>query len=504
MLCLSTLDAQDTEVELRALAGGDCRTPLTDSQGPLAPHQIRDLLDGRFSVGLHLDEFEWWTRLAATAAKGVMPNRAAVSDGGWCIVFSDSLEPEAREAFRPLIELRKRQLEPRGESVVVREFHAGSRFCASESTRCFLERNCRGGKSRIERRLPQNILIVGSPTDVPYHIQYELGVQHSVGRLFFEDPGNYGHYVGSLIEVEELQSNEVPRRVGIFGPSHPGNQASLLGTKFAEQLAGEVRGLSTDWGVEACLAANASKEGFRSMAGGESPPRLFLSLGHSAVFGPRHPLQRDLQGALLCSKKSRETEGLCLEDQRQDIVTPEDIPSNGRLLGHIGIYSSCFSAGVPRWDEFFWNSGGKPIEQAAKAFIGATPQALLGRANGTASAIIAHVDKTWELSLELLPRTIRATYRNLIWNLMSGAPVGHAVRRFHKLHATLARLFVSELDNARAGTRCDAMHLTRLWKLLIETRGYILLGDPLARLNHTASQAKLCNEKRSPQSCRKP
>ena len=77
------------------------------------------------------------------------------------------------------------------------------------------------------------------------------------------------------------------------------------------------------------------------------------------------------------------------------------------------------------------------------------------------------------------PHTIEATLRRL----MDGYPVGTAARYLSERYGDLAGELAAENERTRAGDPADEETLVDLWTAYTDARGYMVLGDPAARIS---------------------
>ena len=106
------------------------------------------------------------------------------------------------------------------------------------------------------------------------------------------------------------------------------------------------------------------------------------------------------------------------------------IGDDANVNGLIAFTFACFGAGTPDADQFLkdLSDAGEAPPMAPSPFVAALPQRLLGHPNGSALAVIGHVDRAWGCSIKT-PRVSEAqigTFRNTIGNVLTGTPVGHA------------------------------------------------------------------------------
>jgi hypothetical protein len=119
---------------------------------------------------------------------------------------------------------------------------------------------------------------------------------------------------------------------------------------------------------------------------------------------------------------------------------------------------------------------------APDPFLAALPQALLGREAG-ALAVVGHVDRALGYSF-VWPGAGRQTevYRSTLAELGAGQPIGSALEYVGDRYAELATDLNQAVKDAAEGWHADDEMLAGLFAAHADARGFVLLGDPAARL----------------------
>ncbi len=91
-----------------------------------------------------------------------------LASAGWGAVFPKDVDPIIREALAPLLEHR-RELAGR----LYREFS----IAAGDTKSSFLAKSGAGPGPPDPNKIPYYLLLVGSPVEIPFHVQYQLVVQ---------------------------------------------------------------------------------------------------------------------------------------------------------------------------------------------------------------------------------------------------------------------------------------------------------------------------------------
>ena len=404
--------------------------------------------------------------------QGVDPTDLAQT--GWGVVFAQDTDPRVVTALTPLLERRHAQ----AGAVVgtrYREFTGADGYRRGESKQEFLRRHHAGPGPVDPDVVPYYLLLVGGPDEIPFDVQYQLDVQHAVGRIYFDDVASYARYAANVVAAETRPERGEPPRLSFFATRNDDDQATALS---AEHLVAPLATkLGEDWQVRSFVGTDATKDGLHALLTGAERPDVLFTATHGIGFPAGHPDQRRTQGALVCQN---------WPGPGRARISPEhwfgadDLP-DADLTGMIAVLFACFGAGTPRFDEFNRNhEGRKPL--APDPFVAALPQALLGREGG-ALAVVGHVDRALGYSF-VWPGAGAQTevYRSTLAELGAGQPIGSALEYVGDRYAELATELRAALDDIALGRRADHEMLAGLWSACTDARGFILLGDPAARV----------------------
>lgn len=380
---------------------------------------------------------------AARPHLGLEP--ADPGQAGWGVVFHADETPAVRAALEPLIAHRR---ERAGDLTKVLEYRGGD-------WREWLARHGVGAGDLRPERVPYYLLLVGPPTRIPFELQSLLGAQYAVGRLSFEDPGDYRRYADSLVDAEARAPQG--RDVVVFAPRHPSDPLTRLTSDRVEPL---VEGFA---GVR-LLGDDATRSGLLEVLHGTRPPALALCAGHGVVWPPGHREQLARQGDLVCqgwTGRGRLADRHCFG--------AADLTDEARVHGTVAVLLTSYSAGTPEWDR----PGESPRRLAAEPFVARLPQRLLAHPRGAALAVVGLVDRAWGVASGAL--------RGALGELLEGAPVGHAVRQLDQRYAALTVDHEALVRKLGFGARVTDRELASVWVERRQAR-VVVLGDPAARL----------------------
>jgi hypothetical protein len=120
---------------------------------------------------------------------------------------------------------------------------------------------------------------------------------------------------------------------------------------------------------------------------------------------------------------------------------------------------------------------------ASSPFVAALPQRLLSHPNGSALAVVGHVERAWGYSIRPTGAgTQVGPFRDFLGRVMAGEPVGHATKNFSERYAVLSSELLSMLDETSPGPKPAPQEVAATWVERNDAQNYVLLGDPAVRL----------------------
>lgn len=428
------------------------------------------------------------------AKEGVNPRDLAAS--GWGVIFpsyprtdpdweaKERLVEEIREALQPLLQLRSKDTRGRLPEWVQGK---GTGYRVGADTKnSYLERHGVGPGPVDPDKVPYYLLIVGSPSDIPYRFQTQLDVQYAVGRIHFETIREYANYAASVVAVE-AGSIRRPREAAFFRVANEDDDATR---RSASQLVGPLaRGLEVgypDWRIQSIPPVQATKATLTSLLGGARTPSLLFTASHGMKFARGSDRQLPHQGALLCQDWPGP------QEWRQTIpqdfyFAGDDLTANADLLGLIAFFFACYGAGTPQFNEFARNdySGVATYTKemiAEQPFMARLPVTMLSRPRG-ALAVVGHVERAWSYSFDWGNAGTQTTvFESTLRRLLDGHPLGSALEFFNQRYAELSTMLNDALEEIDGGKRYEPFELAGIWTANNDARGYTIIGDPAVRL----------------------
>ncbi len=415
---------------------------------------------------------------------GVDP--AEISQAGWGIVFAKDETPAVKAAFQTLIEHRRKQI---GNDALVKVLD----YRPGEGWEDWLGRYGVSPGNVQPTRLPYYLLLVGSPVQIPFEFGQLLDVDYGVGRLYFEQADQYAAYAAAVIEYETAESVENKKEAVFFATRHPFDQATKIS---ADLLAGPLAdgspahdqepaapGVAGQWGFQSqkLIGQAASKAALLqtiSAPAGGKPPAFLFTASHGMGFPRGDPAQPKAQGALLC----QDWPGF-------GTIAPEhyfsaaDVPPNACVRGMVIFHFACYGAGTPSQDQFIHTPGQPPPGIAEAPFFAALPQTWLAHPAGGALACIGHVERAWGYSIVSPSAGPQIqTFQNAIGRILTGQPLGYALKDFNERYAALSTSLSAILQQAGWGADVDQNTLATTWIERNDAEGYVLFGDPAVKL----------------------
>lgn len=423
---------------------------------------------------------------------------ADLSHAGWGVIFADNADPAIKDALGELLRHRAEQARARNE-IYYQEYSGERGYHPGESKWDFLRsRGAAPSGPADPEAMPYYLLLVGDPEAIPYALQYQLDVQYAVGRIHFESPQQYADYAHAVVTAE--RANPRSRRAALVGVANANDRATQLSaTRLVQPLFERLTAWQAQqdeasrWTVDHHVGDAASKAGFGRLLGGDNTPALLFSASHGLGYPNGDLRQARHQGALVCQDWPGPVEWRG-ELSPEQSISADDISDQAQLRGLIAFHFACFGAGTPRLDDFPQLVGaasalGAQLTRsiAPQAFVAQLPTRLLGHPGGGALAVVGHVERALGSSfLWTSPAGQQASvtaFEGALRRLMRGEPVGLAMEAFNARYAELCADLTQQVRRVnQQGRLPNEVELAQLWMGSTDARGYVVLGDPAARL----------------------
>jgi hypothetical protein len=469
---------------------GEYLLPATDLR------QLRGAATGVRHSGAELADVRSKSQQARQASfvvvEGVDPNDLA--QAGWAAVFpavaagseAERRQAAIRDALAPLLSHRRAQATAAAD--LYREYTGELGYRAGEAKQEYLVRLGAGPGPARPQKVPYYLLLVATPEEIPFRIQYQLDVHYAVGRIAFDTVDEYACYARSVVDAETGRVTRA-RHATFFGVANPNDAATRFSADhlvlpLLEYV--DARRASHGFTVDSHLGEAATRERLLELLA--DPPALLFTASHGMGFPSGDAGQRDRQGALLC----QDWAGPGTAVAREHYVAGEDLPAGADLRGMIGVLFACFGGGTPTHDEFARRALGKSKakELAPASLIARLPQRMLGHPAGGALAVVGHIDRAWGSTFlwidprgQMQPRSHHDVFESMLDSLLAGKRLGYAMESFNLRYAELAADLTERIDRTQEdGEPIDDSVLAHMWICNSDARNYAVLGDPAVRL----------------------
>jgi hypothetical protein len=413
---------------------------------------------------------------------------SAVAEVGWAVIYAEDTPPEVREALGALVAHRSSQA---GDLVKTLDYRKG------EQLRDWYRRHGIAVGSMNLGAVPYYLLLIGGPGAIPFEFQYLIALEYAVGRLAFDRAEDYARYAASVVAHETAASVGNGRDVVYWGTRHRGDRATdLSATRLIDPLANGL--LQANGTRKTPLHAKLGYRG-RLLAGGEAKraalldalhadkaPALLFTASHGMSVRPGRPNQTSDNGALL----AQDWTGLGTI-KREHYLAGADLDDDANVGGMIAFLFACFGCGTPDVDQFLLSdlaqARSAPL-MAPQPFVAALPQRLLAHPRGSALAVLGHVDRAWNFSIQPLKSDgsqIGLFYDSLGF-ILDGTPVGRVMsENFGQRYSALSALLLNAVAPTAPAPLSDR-ELVDLWLERNDAQNYLVLGDPAVRIRKDA------------------
>jgi hypothetical protein len=428
----------------------------------------------------------------------------------WAVIAPVGRSGDAAiDAVAPLIALRE---EEQGAKAFVYRVPPDMDLDASARWKSTVLRDKR--VPELER--PRYLLVLGDLHEVSAELAHTLANGAFVGRLHVgdgagePDAAGYAAYANKVVGWARKPAT-VDEPDALFFVADDDTPATVQGRVLLVDPCVEMaRKASTKRRFPAATItklADVNGAGDLLRAGGPARPSVLLSVSHG-LGRPRDgwrsvAQQHALQGALLVAG----------EGNKDRLLTADVLKSQPFLPGGLWFSVACFGAGTPKKSVFYpWlsllarmgsydESLGRVLESLPRdderPFLAALPQTALANPEGPL-AVVAHLDLAWTYGFADPDRItqsrasrIFSAFQVMARGSRAGVALDALMRSYREVNDELLSGYQAEED-ARVWNQPDPIDPQRrgnAFMLRNDLRGYVLLGDPAARLPLAGSKA---------------
>ncbi|MDX1997641.1 MAG: hypothetical protein SF066_07955 [Thermoanaerobaculia bacterium] len=382
-----------------------------------------------------------------------------LAQAGWAIVFAAGTTKEVRQALEPLVAWRRMQATKAG----VRRF-AEFEYRPGDSSVSFVAEYRTDPDAFDPADGAHYLLLVGSPEQIPFEVQYNLDISYAVGRLDFERVEDYAKYAQAVVARESsavAHESERQGKWGVFAPSYDEVTKRIHDDLVVPLLRRFDRRPVRGWQRLETLGESASV----SRISEALKTADFLLMGcHGWGLDPADPQQRKFMGALL--------------DYDGQAFSAADIDPEVDLGGLVPFLFASSSGDSPQFDESEERVDKKlPAPNAVTARLA---QRLLLQGAG---AVLAGVGRAWTEPYSDQRKRIQIdAFEDSIRRILRGYPVGFAAEVFNHRYVSLVASLAVLLELEQRSDRRVDRDFADLSCELQDARSFVVLGDPAVRL----------------------
>lgn len=354
------------------------------------------------------------------------------------------------------------------------------------------------GRSAIDDSVPRYRMILGDLHEVPPHVHQVLATDGFVGRLAFDEDEDYAAYVDKVLRWEKAPSAARQPAARLY-TVRDGTQATTAG---AEHLMGALHGsLHDKWTMGSVPLASLDSHGDRR-PDRDDFARTVRETEAGVVFSLSHGLGAPDDGWRNAERMYRLQGAMSFGDDGW--LEGRDVAKGAFMPGGLWFMFACFGAGTPgdsayhQWLKVLADEGESDAAEVAAVleslpdrvgghpFVAGLPKRALANPDGPLG-FVGHIDLAWTYSFQRLDKKVRARPGKFTELVKHAARADRFGIAFDALYHALVDVDSQLNEMQRVIERGEQPRLSRadrghLWMLRQDLMGYVLLGDPAARL----------------------
>jgi hypothetical protein len=328
-------------------------------------------------------------------------------------------------------------------------------------------------------QLPWYMLIVGSPKEIPWRLQYLMNVSCFTGRLDLDEEG-LSRYVDALIGNWQ-DSDASSNRPVVWAVDHGQPDITwLMRNTIADPVAVKLRADDQIKDQLTHLSKAAATTPALIQALADHKPAFVLTTSHG------------LTGPLDDPKLMAAQLGFLVDDLGISL-TPKTLLDSWKPDGAIWYAHACCSAGSDDSTSYMGLVGaGSSLEQTLEAIgklgaqVAPLPKALLG-AEKPARAFIGQVEPTFNYTIRNPDngQVLTASLQRALYNQMfqkEPIPVGMALDHVYRHVGELFALWEQHLRDVNKGVEGARKAAMNAQLMAIDRQSMVILGDPTVAL----------------------
>jgi hypothetical protein len=335
-------------------------------------------------------------------------------------------------------------------------------------------------------KVPQYILIVGGPEQVPFLFQAVLDTVANVGRVAFDTLEDLKEYVTKLIRIETEDEPIVREEAILFAPDAGLDDPTYFSRKYMVEPLAEYIQDTMKFKIHMLTGEDATKDNLLNLLKAEKPALVYTASHGLGPLEESTDIQKRYHGAICC----QHTGDLTLDA----LFSADDVPLDQPFLeGAVFFQFACFGYGTPAQSDYAHWFTGVPQQYTDADFVAALPKKLLAHPKGPI-AFIGHLDTAFLLGFadaeapHILDRWHKriAPFRYAIDHLLSVQPSGLAMRDMGLRYSACNSVITDTYSRQQSGKfkwndRLKAQFLDT-WLTRSDAQNYMVFGDPAARL----------------------
>jgi hypothetical protein len=336
------------------------------------------------------------------------------------------------------------------------------------------------------RKVPQYVLFIGPPQELPFRLQSLMDTVANVGRLDFDQLEDLDRYVKKIIRLEGAADSVVERDVILFGTDGGANDPTYFSREYMVKPLSDYVEDTLKFRTSRLTGDDATKSQLTSKLKTMKPAVVYTASHGLGLTNKPLEQQKALNGAICCQSRG----ALTLDD----LFSAEDVPKSEPFLeGAVFFQFACFGYGTPAQSDYSHWLTGAPEKLASEDFTAALPKRLLGLDRGPI-AFVGHVDTAFLHGFtdphepHLMERWSNRMqpFVHAIEQLLAVQPSGLAMDGMNRKYSIANALLTTAYDRQRRGTLTwtpdSSRRFVDSWIVRSDAQNYLVFGDPAARL----------------------